>query len=69
MDSAVLFDFKRPDCKLVRGIASEHREPVCGMNPALIEGLLAGTELPNLTPVLDPRPHECCVAVTAAASG
>ena len=50
-------------------IVGEHRELVCGMNLALIEGLLAGAELRDFTPVLDPRPHECCVAVTAAARG
>jgi predicted ArsR family transcriptional regulator len=48
-----------------RQLASRHRETVCGMNLALIEGLISGLGVPDRHPVLDPRAGHCCVAVTA----
>ena len=45
-------------------LAIRHREAVCGMNLALIEGLIAGLRVPDREPVLDPRAGYCCVAVT-----
>ena len=45
-------------------LASRHRKAVCGMNLALIEGLIAGLRVPDRSPVLDPRDGHCCVAVT-----
>ena len=44
-------------------LAGEHRELVCGMNLALVEGVVEGLELPRARPVLDPQPGMCCVAV------
>jgi predicted ArsR family transcriptional regulator len=42
-------------------LASEHREVVCGMNLALIEGVVEGLQLPAAKPVLAPAPGMCCV--------
>jgi predicted ArsR family transcriptional regulator len=44
-------------------LAERHRETVCGMNLALVEGLLAGLDADGWRPVLDPRPGHCCVAI------
>jgi predicted ArsR family transcriptional regulator len=44
-------------------LAQRHREVVCGMNLALIEGLVAGLSVRGLHPALDPQPGLCCVAV------
>jgi predicted ArsR family transcriptional regulator len=44
-------------------LAEAHRQLVCHMNLALVEGIVAGLEQPRLRPVLDPRPGECCVAI------
>jgi predicted ArsR family transcriptional regulator len=49
-------------------LAAEHRDLVCGMNLALIEGLVAGLGASGLHPVLDPRPGHCCVAIGGAPS-
>ena len=46
-------------------LAQRHRDVVCGMNLALIEGLVAGLRLSGLRPALDPQPGHCCVAVVA----
>lgn len=48
-------------------LAERHRELVCGMNLALICGMVDGLRLPDWQPVLDPRPGHCCVAVECAA--
>ena len=42
-----------------------HRHPplICGMNLALVEGLLDGAAATSLEARLDPRPEECCVAI------
>ena len=42
-----------------------HRHPplICGMNLALVEGLLDGAAVTSLEARLDPRPEECCVAI------
>jgi predicted ArsR family transcriptional regulator len=40
-------------------LAERHREVVCGMNLALIEGLLSGLACTELEPVLDPGPGRC----------
>jgi predicted ArsR family transcriptional regulator len=42
-------------------LAARHREIVCGMNLALIEGLGAS----GLHPALDPRPGCCCVVISS----
>jgi predicted ArsR family transcriptional regulator len=44
-------------------LAERHRDVVCGMNLALVEGLVAGLGGHGWHPVLDPRPGHCCVAV------
>jgi predicted ArsR family transcriptional regulator len=38
-------------------------EMICGMNLALIQGLLEGLELENVDAMLAPRPGMCCVAL------
>ena len=42
-------------------LVAEHRDLVCGMNLALIEGVVKGLELPSAKPVLAPEPGMCCV--------
>jgi predicted ArsR family transcriptional regulator len=44
-------------------LAAERRELVCGMNQALIEGLLAGLDLPGVEARLAPQATGCCVAL------
>ena len=44
-------------------LAEEHRDVVCGMNLALVEGLFAGLGADRWHPSLDPRPGHCCVAI------
>ncbi len=44
-------------------LAEQHRDMVCGMNLALVEGLVAGMGADAWHPVLDPRPGHCCVAI------
>ena len=44
-------------------LAERHRDVVCGMNLALVEGLFAGLGADGWRPVLDPRPGLCCVAI------
>ncbi|HEX6526178.1 MAG TPA: helix-turn-helix domain-containing protein [Streptosporangiaceae bacterium] len=46
-------------------LASRHPPLICGMNLALVEGLLAGASVSTLAAVLDPRPLDCCVALRA----
>ena len=44
-------------------LASRYPPLICGMNLALVEGLLEGAAVTTLTARLDPRPEECCVAL------
>jgi len=44
-------------------LASTHPPLVCGMNLALLEGLLEGAAVPGLSARFDPRPGECCVVL------
>ncbi len=44
-------------------LAERHRDVVCGMNLALVEGLVAGLGAEGWQPALDPRPGHCCVAI------
>src|SRR5580658_3146020 len=46
-------------------LAEQHRDIVCGMNLGLIEGLVAGLEVPEARPALDPSRGHCCVAIGA----
>jgi predicted ArsR family transcriptional regulator len=45
-------------------LASRHPPLICGMNLALVEGLLEGAAVTGMAARLDPRPEECCVALT-----
>ena len=44
-------------------LRSVSRDLICGMNLALIEGLLAGLEVEGVSARLAPRPGMCCVAL------
>ncbi len=44
-------------------LAAEHRDLVCGMNLALIDGLIEGVGASDLHPELDPEPGRCCVVI------
>jgi predicted ArsR family transcriptional regulator len=44
-------------------LVAEHTDLVCGMNLALIEGVVEGLEFPAAKPVLAPTPGMCCVCV------
>jgi predicted ArsR family transcriptional regulator len=44
-------------------LAEQHRAVVCGMNLALVEGLVAGLGAGGWRPALDPRPGHCCVVI------
>ena len=44
-------------------LTEQHREVVCGMNLALVEGLVDGLGAGGSRPVLDPQPGHCCVAI------
>ena len=44
-------------------LTEQHREVVCGMNLALVEGLVEGLGVDGLRPVLDPQHGHCCVAI------
>ena len=44
-------------------LTEQHREVVCGMNLALVEGLVEGLGADGLRPVLDPQPGHCCVTI------
>ena len=48
-------------------LAAQHRDVVCGMNLALIEGLVAGLRASGLQPALHPQPGHCCVVIGARA--
>jgi predicted ArsR family transcriptional regulator len=48
-------------------LAAEHTAVVCGMNRAIMEGLLTGLGKLRLTAVLDPAPGRCCVRLAAEA--
>jgi len=44
-------------------LAADHRDLVCGMNLAYLEGLLAGLGGRDLRASLEPEPGRCCVAI------
>lgn len=44
-------------------LVDEHKELICGMNLALCQGVVEGARLPGATPVLDPKPGQCCVTL------
>lgn len=46
-------------------LARRHKDTVCAMNLALIEGMTAGLAASTLRPALDPQPGYCCVTISA----
>jgi predicted ArsR family transcriptional regulator len=50
-------------------LAQEHRDVVCGMNQAYLEGLLEGLGRTDVRASLEPEPGRCCVAIRARAQG
>jgi predicted ArsR family transcriptional regulator len=44
-------------------LVGEHKDLVCGMNLALIEGVVDGVDLPGASAVLAPAPGRCCVSL------
>ncbi len=50
-------------------LAEAHRDLVCGMNLALLEGVVDGLEASHLKPRLEPRPDQCCVAIRPVGQG
>jgi predicted ArsR family transcriptional regulator len=44
-------------------LAARHRDIVCGMNLALIKGLVAGLAVDGMRPGLDPQQGRCCVTI------
>jgi predicted ArsR family transcriptional regulator len=46
-------------------LAAEHRDLVCGMNLAIMQGATNALDGEVVQPRLDPRPGECCVALEA----
>ena len=48
-------------------LADRYPPLICGMNLALLDGLLAGAAATTLEAGLDPRPGDCCVVVRVAA--
>jgi predicted ArsR family transcriptional regulator len=46
-------------------LAADHRDLVCGMNHAYMEGLLEGLHRDDVTASLEPEPGRCCVAIRA----
>jgi predicted ArsR family transcriptional regulator len=43
-------------------LAAQHQDLVCGMNLAVLEGMVDALGAETIRPRLDPRPDECCVA-------
>jgi predicted ArsR family transcriptional regulator len=48
-------------------LAEQHRDVVCGMNEAYLEGLLEGLGRTDVRASLEPKPGRCCVAIRARA--
>jgi predicted ArsR family transcriptional regulator len=44
-------------------LAAAHTDLVCGMNLALVEGMLQGLDLESARARLDPEPGLCCVKI------
>jgi len=47
-------------------LAAEHTALICGMNLAIMEGLLDPLDALGLAPVLDPADGRCCVRLASA---
>jgi predicted ArsR family transcriptional regulator len=46
-------------------LAADHRDLVCGMNEAFLQGLLEALPREDLAASLEPEPGRCCVAIRA----
>jgi predicted ArsR family transcriptional regulator len=46
-------------------LAADHRDLVCGMNQAYLEGLLEGLARADVAASLEPEPGRCCVVIRA----
>lgn len=44
-------------------LVEAHRDMVCGMNLALMQGLIRGLKLSGIEAVLEPKPDLCCVSL------
>lgn len=55
-------DIRLRNCPF-EALANEARPLVCGMNLALLEGVLQGVAARGVTALLDPTPGACCVVV------
>ena len=44
-------------------LVNDHRKLVCGMNLALVEGLIGALGAQSVAASLDPQPGQCCVAI------
>jgi predicted ArsR family transcriptional regulator len=49
-------------------LVSAHTELVCGMNLALLDGVVAGLQVAAAKPMLAPRPGLCCVCIVLRAA-
>jgi predicted ArsR family transcriptional regulator len=66
----------RDECGVLRArncpfhnLAAEHRDLVCGMNVAFVNGLLEGLDTTGAEVKLDPRPGRCCVTLVPRPAG
>jgi predicted ArsR family transcriptional regulator len=50
-------------------LARESKELVCGMNLALVQGMVEGLGARGVSARLDPKPGRSCVALRLAAEG
>jgi predicted ArsR family transcriptional regulator len=50
-------------------LVDEHRQLVCGMNLAIVDGLIGGLGDRTVAARLDPQPGQCCVAIGRAGRG
>jgi predicted ArsR family transcriptional regulator len=44
-------------------LVATHQELVCGMNLALMQGLMSGMDSRGMRASLDPKPGRCCVVI------
>jgi predicted ArsR family transcriptional regulator len=49
-----------------QALVDEHRPLICGMNLALIEGLISGLRARRVAARMVPPPEQCCVAIGSA---
>ena len=50
-------------------VARTHRDLVCGMNLAFMEGIVDGAAADDVSATLDPQPGQCCVTLSATPRG